>query len=233
MKKLSLIIIFVVALNLMPLLYGEQEEVQAKKRVSKLNTTAEIVLEPKSKKKAIALSIFLPGLGEHYMGSKSNALRAYVIETGIWSTFFGARWYSGVIRNNSILYAHANAEAKVIDDESYYEAIERFENLEAYNTAVREEARQLYPDSRDKQLSYIEEHSFPDSLWWEWKEDAKLDEYRRLRYQSREMIRNTSYCVGAAILNRIISVIIATHLPISGVGLQIEPNGVKVSFALK
>ncbi|MBI4721923.1 MAG: hypothetical protein HY769_02815 [Candidatus Stahlbacteria bacterium] len=199
----------------------------------KIQLPPNIVLEPKSHKKAIALSLLLPGLGEQYMGSKSDALRAYTIETGIWSTFFGLRWYAGVLAKDCLLYACANADAKSKQNNEYYETVEWYKNLEAYNIAVKEDARSRYPDSLEEQLKYIEENSLPDSLWWEWQDEKKWDEYRSLRSNSRSMFRNTSYCIGLAIVNRIVSAIIATHLPTSGLGLEVEPNGVKIRVAFK
>ena len=200
---------------------------------TRLQSLPEIVLEPKSHKKALALSLLLPGLGEQYIGSKADAIRGYAIEAGIWSTFFGLRWYAGVLDKDGILYACAHADAKSKQNEEYYETVEWYENLEAYNIAVREEARSRYPDSREEQLKYIEEYSLPDSLRWEWQDESKWNEYRSLRSNSRSMLRNTSYCIGAAIVNRIVSAIIATHLPTSGLGLEVEPNGVKIKVAFK
>lgn len=223
-------IVFIIMLFMSSYGIGEEVEVRQEKKQALLT---EIVLEPKSHKKALALSLLLPGLGEQYVGSKSDAIRAYAIEIGIWSTFFGLRWYAGVIAKDCILYACANAEAKSNQNNEYYETVEWYENLEAYNISVREEARSRYPDSREEQLKYIEEYSLPDSVRWEWQDTNKWNEYRSLRSNSRAILQNTSYCVGAAIVNRIVSAIIATHLPTSGLGLEIEPNGVKIRVAFK
>jgi hypothetical protein len=198
-----------------------------------LTVTSETKKEAKSRKRALFLSLLLPGLGEHYMDSKKDAIRAYIIETGIWSYFFGARWYVGVLAKDCILYAQANAGAKKGLNEDYYDAVEKYKNLEAYNTAVREEARRLYPKNREEQLKYIEENSFPDSLRWEWKDEKELDKYRELRSKKRRILHRTSYCIGIAVLNRIVSAIIATHLPKSKYSLRIEPNGIYLSYSLK
>jgi hypothetical protein len=214
---------------------GEREEPGVNLRQQP--NVVEIVVEPKSHRKALALSALLPGLGEYYMGGKSDAIRACAIEVGIWSTFFGARWYAGVVASDCEIFAHANAGARVgWEDEEYYKAVEWKENLEAYNRSVREEASWIYqndPDSLAQKMDYCKEHSFPDSVAWEWKNEANWDKYRTLRSRGREILRNTTYCVGAAILNRVFSAIIATHLPVSGLGLHIEPNGVQVRYAIR
>ncbi|MDI6840729.1 MAG: hypothetical protein QMD71_07785 [bacterium] len=198
----------------------------------------EILLKPKSHKKALALSLLLPGLGEQYIGDKSGAVRAYAIEASIWATFFGFRWYAGLITKNYILYGYANSGAKTGKDEDYYNAVEWYENLEAYNTYIREEARYLYPeekypeDARERQLKYIEEHSLPDSLKWEWDNQSKWNKYRSLRREKREVLQRATYCIGVAILNRVISGVIAAHTS-PRYGLLIEPYGVKVFLALR
>jgi hypothetical protein len=205
--------------------------------LSRSSNVVEIVVEPKSHRKALAMSALLPGLGEYYMGGKSDAIRACLIEVGIWSTFFGARWYAGLMANDCETYAHANAGATVgWEDEEYYKAVEWKENLEAYNTSVREDARWIYqndPDSLAKRMDYYKKHSFAESLAWEWKDEARWDKYRSLRSRGREILRNTTYCVGAAILNRVVSAVIATHLPVSGLGLHVKPNGMEIRYAIR
>ena len=205
----------------------------------KIVSPPEIVVEPKSTKKALALSLLLPGLGEQYMGHKKSAIRAYAIEATIWSAFFGGRWYAGVLKDDYILYAHSNSGALIGKDEDYYDAVEWYPNLEGYNTYISEKARDLYTEedygkkARELQLEYIEEHSLSDALAWKWADEQKWNKYRELRKKKRSVLQNTSYRVFAAILNRVASAIIATHLPKSGFGLQIEPNGVKIHFALR
>ncbi|MCK4353207.1 hypothetical protein KAW65_07365 [candidate division WOR-3 bacterium] len=204
-----------------------------------LDFPPEIVLEPKSHKKAIALSLLVPGLGEQYMGNKKDAIRAYLIEGSIWFTYFGFRWYAGVLKNDYMLYAHANSGAKMGEGGDYYDTVEWYESLDDYNEYIRQEAREIYPkdkypeDARERQLKYIEENSMPESLKWDWSiSNGKWKGYRNLRKEKREVLQRASYCVGAAILNRLISAIIASHEP-PRYGLIIKPNGFKVFFTLK
>ncbi|MCK4307023.1 hypothetical protein KAW50_02220 [candidate division WOR-3 bacterium] len=220
MKKLFFTVVIVF---LSTAIYGGRSE-----RVS----PSGIVVEHKSQKKTIALSLLLPGLGEQYMGHKKSAIRAYAIEATIWSAFFGARWYAGVLKDDYILHAHSNSGALIGKEEDYYDAVEWYPNLEAYNLSIREDARAMYSEIEAKE-KYIEEHSLSDTVAWKWADEQKWDEYRELRKKKRSVLQNASYCVGVAILNRVASAIIATHLPESGFGLQIEPNGIKIRFALR
>ena len=197
-----------------------------------LTMPPEIVLEPKSHKKAIALSLLLPGLGEQYMGDKFGAIRAYVIEGSIWATLFGFRWYAGLVTKNYILYAHANSGAKPGESEAYYDAVEWYEDLEAYRRYIREEARYLYPDNLEGQHQYFDEHNLSDNLTWSWEDESEWGKYRSLRKEKREILQRATYCIGAALLNRVISAVIAIHEP-PRYGLLIEPNGFKFFVALK
>ncbi len=224
MKKLFFTVII---LTLTTSIYGNSELCLHK------IVSYEAAVKHKSKKKVLALSLLLPGLGEQYMGHKRKAIRACVIEATIWSAFFGGKWYANVLKNDYILYAHSNSGARTGKEENYYGAIEWYPDLKSYNVFVREESRAIYPDSIEARKKYEEEHSLADTLAWKWANDEEWDKYRELRNKNRSIIKNTSYCVGAAILNRIASAIIATHLPESGFGLQIEPNGFKINFALK
>lgn len=218
--------------------YGQEEqpeslEVKPKKSSEMLfepqeQFPPEIVLEPKSTRKAMALSALLPGLGEHYMGYKSDAIRAYVIEGAIWLTYLGMRWYAGVLTNDYILYAHVHSGAKTGSDELYYDAVEWYNDLDAYNEYIRQEARELYPDDTESRLRYIEENKLSEDLRWSWDNDSKWSKYRNLRKEKREVLQRVSYCIGAAILNRVISAVIASRVS-PRYGLLIEPNGIKLA----
>ncbi|HID93545.1 MAG TPA: hypothetical protein EYP60_05555 [bacterium (Candidatus Stahlbacteria)] len=185
-------------------------------------------------RKALFLSLLLPGLGHSYLGSKQTATKFYALEGGIWLTYLGFRCYSTILRDDAILYAHANASASVKGDEDYYAAIEWYPDLQSYNIHVIEEARFNFPTNRDSQLAYIEEHAIPDSLAWNWQDNNAWRMYKKLRKDARIALQNASYCIGAAIFNRIMSGIAAARATkgLQGVNLWMKPKPKGLSLFL-
>jgi len=188
--------------------------------------------EKKTTRKAVALSLMVPGLGELYMGEKNDALRAFVIEGGIILTYFGFNKYADILRNDYIKYAYQHAGARTELDEDYYNAVEWYSSRESYNINVREEARRLFPDDRVKQLDYIKHNEILPERDWEWQKD-NWQIFRNLRRGERKALSNASYCIGADILNRIISAVISSRIGKEkklNIFLDPQPIGIKLSY---
>lgn len=189
----------------------------------------------KTTNKGILLSILLPGLGEQYLGETKGAIRGYIAEGVIWATYFGAHWYAGGIADNYTLHSKLNAGAlpENIDKterEKYYDAVEWYESLESYNTAIRDEAYARY-EKPAEQLEYIKDNTFGDSVKWVWSDTTKWEEYRNLRKSRRDILHKSTYCLGAAVLNRVISVLMVNYRIPKNYGINIEPNGIKLSYS--
>lgn len=186
----------------------------------------------KTTNKGILLSILLPGLGEQYFNEPKGALRGYIVEGAIWATYFGARWYADGVRDDYILHSTLNSGALPDREEKYYEAVEWYESIDVYNTAIREEAYARYEDPEDI-LQYINENIFPENARWVWSDTVKWEEYRKLRKSQRDILHKSSYCLGAAVLNRIISVLMVTYRIPKNYGIMVEPNGIRLSYSFE
>jgi hypothetical protein len=199
--------------------------------------------EPKTTNKGILLSILLPGLGEQYLGDNKGAIREYLIEGAIWTTYFTAHWYAGNLAHNYDIYSKMNTrtspECQVSNEikNTYYDAMEWYESREVYNTMIREEARAYYPDTsknaRAEQLKYVAENSISDSLNWNWTDVNKWDEFRGLRKTERDIIQKAGYCVGIALANRLVSALMVAYKVPKSYGLNIESNGIQLNYNFK
>lgn len=187
--------------------------------------------EERTTKKAVMFSIVLPGLGELYMGEKDDAIRTFILESGVILSYIGFNKYASILKDDYILYSHHNAGVMMGMDEDYYNKVEWYSSRESYNTYLREEARRFFPNNREKQLEYIEENEIPPELDWEWEEN-KWQKYRELRKGERRAYSNASYCIAAGIVNRIISAIISARLGRNkNISLYIEPSmGIRLSY---
>ncbi len=187
--------------------------------------------EGRTTKKAVMLSLALPGLGEMYMGEKDDAMRAFAIEGGIILSYLGLEKYANIVKDDYIKYGIKHSGMSSERDEDYYDAVEWYQSCESYNISVREEARWLFPDNRERQLEYIRENEIQKEKGWCWQE-SEWATFRALRKGERKAHMNASYCIGLGIVNRVISAIISSRLGKERkLNLYIEPQGVRFSYA--
>lgn len=160
-----------------------------------------------SRSKVLFASILVPGAGEYLLGNKKAALGLFIAEGLVWTGYLSMRWKGNSIINNYRMYAGDNSGAYSGErSETYWDAVEWYENSESYNLKIREDARKLYPDDYDAQLRYIQENGFSGSYAWDWSgRQAQYDFYRGMRRNSREALQNASYIISGAILTRVVS----------------------------
>jgi hypothetical protein len=78
---------------------------------------------------------------------------------------------------------------------------------------VRRDARLRFPDDPASQEAFFQQNKRYDAGdFWEWPDDATRTRYRQLRSQSERSYRNSRLFVGAAVVNRLVSMIDALAL---------------------
>jgi len=184
----------------------------------------------KSLRKALLLSMVVPGAGEAYLGYTGRAKAMFVSEAGVWTGLALFR-VQGRMREDSYKeMAHLFAGAPSGADDYYYKAIAYYLSSEEYNVDVLRDARLRYPDDREAQLAYFEQGSYFGDRAWEWDSLEKMEAYDRARTLSRESYRRATLTTGFAVLNRMISMI-DVYLSFklgreavgqSGLGLRVE-----------
>jgi len=196
----------------------------------------------KSLPKAVFLSLVLPGAGQYYLDAKREARAFFAVEAVAWSAYLGLNWYGRRVKDDYKVYAVSRAGASPkTHSEEYYYAIEVYRTNDIYNEEVRREARGLYPGDLEAQREYVLEHGYWGEDGWAWGDDRAWGEYGEMRTSSRDCFHKASYCVGAALLNRMVSAILAAKVTKdrnreleggSQFNLQFEPNmegtGIKV-----
>lgn len=93
--------------------------------------------------------------------------------------------------------------------DKYFRDISRFNSggfdADGYNTKVRKEALTLYPDDPSKQQTYIDEHAYPEELYWAWDSTSQRAAYSKIRIRASDMRDYSQAAVGVLILNHVIS----------------------------
>jgi hypothetical protein len=160
----------------------------------------------KSTRQAIARSALLPGLGQRYAGHPDRAKIYFAAEAVIWTTFAIFRVQGDEGYDRYVEYAQLNGGAPPGEDSDYYEHIGMWNSLEEWHDIVRRDARATYPDDPAAQEQYFQKFKrYDESQYWAWpNEDVQL-RYRQLRSDSESDYRDARLAVGAAILNRLVS----------------------------
>jgi hypothetical protein len=147
-----------------------------------------------SMKKAMFLSILVPGAGEYYAGSTFKGQVFMGVELAIWSGFIAYRIYGGWKKNDYKDYAsvHAGLDNSGKDDE-FYDWVGFYDSREEFNLL----GRLYYPDR-----PYL-----PDTRYYHWQWESEKDRFRfkDLKDASRKAFRNSTFMLGLAALNRLVS----------------------------
>lgn len=158
------------------------------------------------KGKAILASAVVPGWGQHILKNNQKGEIMMWADGAIWLLYAGFNWYGSSRNKDAVLYAKKYADANIeINDKKYYQALERYNNAEDYNENIRREARDRFPDNPSLQNEYFQQNGyFGDSTWF-WQSESMRFIYWEKRKTARTALTRAGFCLGAAILNRLVS----------------------------
>ncbi len=152
----------------------------------------------KSITRAYLYSLLLPGLGHQYLGDKSTARAFYISEASIWTTFLAffsyGQWQEEKYENWAARYAGVNKPGE--KGELFYDRVKEYQSRDFYNWItylVNEDEDQLYPATK--------------AWYWKWETDARRKEFKNILLSSIGSHKNARLCLGAAILNRLLSIL--------------------------
>jgi hypothetical protein len=147
-----------------------------------------------SLKKAMMLSMLFPGAGEYYAGSKFKGQVFMGIEAALWAGFIGYRVYGGWKKEDFKSYAaaHAGVDNNGKSDE-FYDWIGFYDNRDEFNQF----GRLFFPDRE-----YLSDSPAND---WQWHSESDRERYKNIKDASKIAFRNSSFLLGMAIVNRVIS----------------------------
>ncbi len=153
----------------------------------------------KSGFKAAMLSALLPGAGEYYLDNKSRAAFFFGTEALVWGGFFAFRIYGDWLRDDYKNYAqaHAGIDPEGKDDE-YFDNLQFYVSRDWYNTI--------------EGLPFGEAYPYTDDYYWHWDSLDSQNRYRDIRNGSKRAFRNSSFMIGVAVINRLVSITDAIYL---------------------
>ncbi|MBS4015986.1 MAG: hypothetical protein KGZ86_06095 [Candidatus Latescibacteria bacterium] len=158
------------------------------------------------KGKAILASAVVPGWGQHILKNSQKAEIMIAADGVLWLLYGGFQWYGSSRLKDAKLYASRHADANInIANEKYYRALERYRNSEDYNEDIRREARERFPDNPLLQHNYFLENGYFGDSAWLWQSDSMRFSYWEQRKVARTALTRAGFCLGAVILNRVVS----------------------------
>ncbi len=151
-------------------------------------------VKPPSKRKAVLMSLLLPGLGERSIGSYTSAKVFYSSESTLWLFLFLSQKRKEWKKEDYQVYAAVNAG--VDNDgksEQFYSDVSNFSDVDEFNAAIRR--------SRNPRSVYNSTDEF-----WSWGSEEERLKFKSLKLESDKADLNIKRTIGVLLINRILSV---------------------------
>lgn len=167
----------------------------------------------KGGRKALLLSLLLPGAGELSLGERGRATGFFIAEGAIWTHFVWFQVAGHLRKDNYIEQAQRHAGVGVTSaDDTYWKLLGQYQTSngtgpDAYEEALRREARDNFPSDPAAQDAYVAERLPAGDRAWTWSSPDAQSSYKETRESSRRAFDRSKYSIAAAIANRLLSAI--------------------------
>lgn len=164
-------------------------------------------------KKAVLLSLLLPGAGEMSLGARGRATGFFIAEGAIWTHFVWFQVAGHLRKDNYIEQAQRHAGVGVSSaDDTYWKLLGQYQTSagtgpDAYEEALRREARDNFPSDPAAQDAYVAQRLPSGDKAWSWSSPDAQVSYKATRESSRRAFDRSKYSIAAAIANRLLSAI--------------------------
>jgi len=127
--------------------------------------------EYQNPKKAMLLSLLIPGLGEYSLGHRSRAYLFFGVEAATWITYATFHVQGADAKQSYKEWARLLAGVSERNDDNFYRTVGNYISSDgpfSANEQVRREARSRYPNDREAQEQYVQENGYFGSDAWTW-----------------------------------------------------------------
>lgn len=164
-------------------------------------------------RKALLLSLLLPGAGELYSGHKGRATGFFISEGAIWANF--ATWeIAGHLRKNDYIeQARLNAGIGTeSESDDYWRLVGTYlrssgSGPDSYEDALRRDARNEFPSDPAAQDAWVAQRLPVGNRAWNWTSASLQESYVETRQNSTRAFSRAKFSFALAILNRLVSAI--------------------------
>jgi hypothetical protein len=169
----------------------------------------------KSLPQAMAMSALLPGAGEIYSGHANRGIILTTADVVLLYSAWRCGREAGWLEDSYKQYALANAGISSGQSNDYYDMLRDWFSSSEYNAEVEQYFRNkglAEYNNPDYYAAQIALYSVPDEDAWQWSGSATWKKYKSIRRDKQQQLINQKLAIGAAIANRVISVLDAVFL---------------------
>ena len=152
--------------------------------------------EPGANRKAMLLSLIIPGWGQYYSGSPGYARIFFASELAIWGTYYYNTMMKDAKRQDYLAWAALHAGVNPVGHGSSF-----LNAIGSFNSAFEYRAYQL---TRENPALY------PASMDWNWDESQGRQRFKQLRENELDYENNLKYCVAGIALNHLLAALHAS-----------------------
>jgi hypothetical protein len=166
--------------------------------------------QEKSTAKAALYSAILPGMGEMYLGDRTRGSIFLGAEILIVLSYFRLNQEVDWKTNSYMHYAHRYADVPFGSDDDYYRLINNYVSSDVYNADIERYYRNryiVYEYNPELYNLYRNRFLITGDDAWDWENRSNWLKYRDLRQDKQRLEIMANFAIGAAVLNRIISVV--------------------------
>lgn len=178
----------------------------------------------RSARKALGLSLLVPGLGHRYAhgGDWDGAASAFAVaDAALWLGLVGTQVHRGDLIQSYETLAAARAGADVAGKDRRF-----FLNLASYRTSDDYREAQLRNRAWD-QVDYVADRSYQ----WAWQSEEDFQQFRALREDAESLRRRRPFLVAGLVANRLLAGITAVRAAGRAAGRAGAAPSVSVSVA--
>jgi hypothetical protein len=149
-----------------------------------------------SKRKAIFMSLLIPGWGEYYAGRKTRAKSFFITELILWSTYAGFKIYENWIEDEFIVFAETHAQAQPEGKRhKYYVNLGNYDNIYEYNAAKLNyrSLDDVYPETPE--------------YYWQWDSPANKHDFKMMRIRADNANYRALFSLGLILVNHVVSAV--------------------------
>jgi hypothetical protein len=169
--------------------------------------------KPGHAKKALLLSLLLPGAGELYSGHRGRATGFFISEGAIWANF--AAWeIAGHLRKNNYIDQAALLAGIGTRSESddYWRLVGSFlrssgSGPDSYEESLRKDARNEFPTDPAAQDAYVAARLPTGDRAWNWSSASAQENFLTTRQNATLAFHRAKFSFALAVLNRLASAI--------------------------
>lgn len=165
----------------------------------------------KSKLQAALYSAIVPGTGELYAGSKTSGSISLATEAFLWLGYVGSNKQAAWIADDFKQYALAYAGTDIIDgSDQYYDLLQNYASSTDYNNNVYIYGRYYLNSAGWTEQEYdefIANNLYVGNEAWNWSDEDKRMHFGDLRQDRNKFKIISQFCIGAMVVNRIVSVV--------------------------